>query len=230
MHMCATRRPLPLVLMLLGTVVTRAGKASGTDDPAERRSPRWAPKGSLEKLNSKLKHARCSELQCQSNKRGCHSAKVCVRMRRLLRERRDRTDDSMFECAGPRANFSANRRRCEHKPLWPRVVAREYAAASLVFVVGALAASGGIGGGGLFVPVLNLMLRFDPHTCTALSQSLICGAAVRATACAPRRHAPRRRAPYRRAPDRPPLPRLRARRSAASWSTRPRVTRTWSGR
>lgn len=129
----------------------------------------------LDKLNLKPKHARCSEVQCK--RRSCHSAKACVRLRRVLRERPERGEDSMLECLS-HSNHSTNRRRCPHKPLWPRVIFREYAAASLVFVVGALAASGGIGGGGLFVPVLNLMLRFDPHTCTALSQSLICGAAV----------------------------------------------------
>ena len=126
----------------------------------------------------KLKHARCSEAQCKSNKRSCRSVKACVKLRRVLRERLERGEDSMLECLPQHRNHSTNRRRCPHKPLWPRVIFREYAAASLVFVVGALAASGGIGGGGLFVPVLNLMLRFDPHTCTALSQSLICGAAV----------------------------------------------------
>ena len=126
----------------------------------------------------KLKHARCSEAQCKSNKRSCRSVKACVKLRRVLRERPERGEDSMLECLPQHRNHSTNRRRCPHKPLWPRVIFREYAAASLVFVVGALAASGGIGGGGLFVPVLNLMLRFDPHTCTALSQSLICGAAV----------------------------------------------------
>lgn len=132
----------------------------------------------LDRLDLKLKHARCSEAQCKSNKRSCRSVKVCVKLRRVLRERPEHGEDSMLECLPQHRNHSTNRRRCPHKPLWPRVIFREYAAASLVFVVGALAASGGIGGGGLFVPVLNLMLRFDPHTCTALSQSLICGAAV----------------------------------------------------
>ena len=159
-------------LILLG-VLTLSEPGSRHD----RKSAVTYAEVSWSKLD-KLKHARCSEAQCKSNKRSCRSVKACVKLRRVLRERPERGEDSMLECLPQHRNHSTNRRRCPHKPLWPRVIFREYAAASLVFVVGALAASGGIGGGGLFVPVLNLMLRFDPHTCTALSQSLICGAAV----------------------------------------------------
>lgn len=62
-------------------------------------------------------------------------------------------------------------------------------AGAIFFVVGALAASGGIGGGGLFVPVLNLLLQFDAHVSTALSQALIFGASTGALLVnAPARH------------------------------------------
>ena len=162
----------PALIMLVFTL-SEPGTRHDRKSPVTYADVTWSK---LDKLDLKLKHARCSEEQCKSNKRSCRSAKACVKLRRVLRERLERREDSMLECLP--GNHSSNRRRCAHKPLWPRVIFREYAAAALVFVVGALAASGGIGGGGLFVPVLNLMLRFDPHTCTALSQSLICGAAV----------------------------------------------------
>ena len=166
----------PALIMLFFTL-SEPGARHGHDrkSAVTYASVSWSK---LDKLDLKLKHARCSEEHCKSNKRSCRSAKACVKLRRVLRERLERREDSMLECLPHDGNHSTNRRRCKHKPLWPRVIFREYAAAALVFVVGALAASGGIGGGGLFVPVLNLMLRFDPHTCTALSQGLICGAAV----------------------------------------------------
>ena len=49
---------------------------------------------------------------------------------------------------------------------------------ALVFSVAALALASGIGGGGLYVPMLNLLLRFRPHVAVGLSQALICGGAL----------------------------------------------------
>ncbi|GJP30175.1 hypothetical protein CLOM_g22943 [Closterium sp. NIES-68] len=57
------------------------------------------------------------------------------------------------------------------------------AAASVLSVVGAaLANAGGVGGGGLFVPLFNLLLGYDAKTSTALSKSMIMGGAI-ASAC-----------------------------------------------
>ena len=60
---------------------------------------------------------------------------------------------------------------CQHKRLLPNLTPL-YALAGLAFLVpGALAMSAGIGGGGIFVPVLALLVRFPPHVATALSQA-----------------------------------------------------------
>ena len=67
---------------------------------------------------------------------------------------------------------------CPHKPLLPHVVPLEAVAALLFFAVAALAQAAGVGGGGIFVPCLNLLLRFSPHVSVGLSQALICGGAL----------------------------------------------------
>ena len=48
----------------------------------------------------------------------------------------------------------------------------------LIACVAALALASGIGGGGIYVPLLNLLLRFRPHVAVGLSQTLICGGAL----------------------------------------------------
>jgi len=66
---------------------------------------------------------------------------------------------------------------------------------SLFFVISALAATGGIGGGALYVPLLSLSLQLPPQTSVGLSQGMIFGSALGALAVnAPSRHplAPRR--------------------------------------
>lgn len=86
---------------------------------------------------------------------------------------------------GPRATYS------RHMPDWVDGVV-----AAIFFAVAALAATGGIGGGGIFVPVLALALKFPAPTCIGLSQSLIFGASLGAFLMnAPSRHPT--------APDRP---------------------------
>ncbi|GBG68733.1 hypothetical protein CBR_g3275 [Chara braunii] len=61
--------------------------------------------------------------------------------------------------------------------LWPPS-ARLVIASVLAVLAGALANAGGVGGGGLFVPLFNLLLQFDPKTSVALSKSMILGGAV----------------------------------------------------
>ena len=69
--------------------------------------------------------------------------------------------------------------QCNHKPLFsPRLAPLDITTMLLVFCVAALALASGIGGGGIYVPALNLMLRFKPHVATGLSQCLICGGAI----------------------------------------------------
>ena len=67
--------------------------------------------------------------------------------------------------------------RCVHKELFPL---DEYdgMAIALVFFGCALAAGGGIGGGGLLVPIYVLTLNFPTSTCTALSLATISGGSI----------------------------------------------------
>ena len=68
---------------------------------------------------------------------------------------------------------------CVHKALLaPHVTVLDTLTMVFIFGVAALALAAGIGGGGLYVPTLNLMLRFRPHVAVGLSQCLICGGAI----------------------------------------------------
>lgn len=46
------------------------------------------------------------------------------------------------------------------------------------FLAAALGSVGGVGGGGIFVPMLTLIIGFDPKTSTAVSKCMITGAAI----------------------------------------------------
>ncbi|CAI5531428.1 unnamed protein product [Closterium sp. Naga37s-1] len=64
-------------------------------------------------------------------------------------------------------------------PKQPFVFGPRFVLASLISLVGAaLANAGGVGGGGLFVPMFNLLLGYDAKTSTALSKSMIMGGAL----------------------------------------------------
>lgn len=81
------------------------------------------------------------------------------------------------------SSTSSSQRRahggCVHKPLlYPRLVTLDVVFSLLVFLIAALALASGIGGGGIYVPALNLLLRFRPHVAVGLSQALICGGAI----------------------------------------------------
>nr|GMC77900.1 sulfite exporter TauE/SafE family protein 3-like [Ipomoea batatas] len=55
---------------------------------------------------------------------------------------------------------------------------------SIIGLLGAAFGSvGGVGGGGIFVPMLTLILRFDPKSATAISKCMITGAAVSTVYC-----------------------------------------------
>ena len=80
---------------------------------------------------------------------------------------------------------------CVHKPLFlPEVTGLDWITMVLVFVIAALALASGIGGGGLYVPMLNLLLRFRPHTAVGLSQALIFGGSLGALLVNAREHHP----------------------------------------
>lgn len=50
----------------------------------------------------------------------------------------------------------------------------------LAFVISAFSLAAGVGGGGLYVPLLMFTLAFDTHKATALSQAMLCGGAAAA--------------------------------------------------
>lgn len=72
---------------------------------------------------------------------------------------------------------SKDDRRCLHKPLFP-MSGQDWAAVFLVILASSLSAGGGIGGGGLLVPVYVLVLNFETNMATALSLATISGGSL----------------------------------------------------
>ncbi|KAG8497097.1 hypothetical protein CXB51_008307 [Gossypium anomalum] len=75
-----------------------------------------------------------------------------------------------------------NRQRYEHQ--WPnmRFCWQIVVGSVLGFLGAAFGSVGGVGGGGIFVPMLALIIGFDPKSSTAISKCMITGAAA-ATVC-----------------------------------------------
>ena len=69
--------------------------------------------------------------------------------------------------------------------------ARDAAGLAVAFVATSLAAGGGIGGGGLLVPLFILVLAFTPHDATPLSSIALLGGALANLALNLRRRNPR---------------------------------------
>lgn len=67
--------------------------------------------------------------------------------------------------------------QCQHKDLFGEAAGRDVGAAFAFFIISGLALSAGIGGGGLYVPLLMIMLGFTAHEATGLSQALLTGGA-----------------------------------------------------
>mmetsp|Transcript_33665 Transcript_33665/g.92966 ORF Transcript_33665/g.92966 Transcript_33665/m.92966 type:complete len:597 (+) Transcript_33665:77-1867(+) len=68
-------------------------------------------------------------------------------------------------------------KKCRHKNLFEHTVGPDIGAALLFFVISGLALSAGIGGGGLYVPLLMLILGFSVKQATATSQACLAGGA-----------------------------------------------------
>ncbi|KAL9660949.1 hypothetical protein QQ045_025768 [Rhodiola kirilowii] len=68
----------------------------------------------------------------------------------------------------------------EYKHVWPEMkFSWRIVVGSLIGFIGAAFGSvGGVGGGGFFIPMLNLIIGFDPKSSTALSKCMIMGAAI----------------------------------------------------
>nr|GMC49050.1 sulfite exporter TauE/SafE family protein 3 [Ipomoea batatas] len=72
-----------------------------------------------------------------------------------------------------------------HNHVWPELkFGWKIVVGSIIGFLGAAFGSvGGVGGGGIFVPMLTLVLRFDPKSATAISKCMITGAAVSTVYC-----------------------------------------------
>ena len=88
----------------------------------------------------------------------CTNASICVH-------------STTCQSAGPDSDEMV----CAHKPLLP-LNGADWAAMILSFFSTALAAGGGIGGGGLLVPIFILVSNFPSSQATALSLATISGA------------------------------------------------------
>lgn len=71
-------------------------------------------------------------------------------------------------------------RKCKHKNLFEKGAGSDTGAAVTFFIISGLALSAGIGGGGLYVPLLMLLEGFTAHEATGLSQALLAGGAASA--------------------------------------------------
>eukprot|EP00392_Amoebophrya_sp_AT5.2_P007115 g7129.t1 len=84
-----------------------------------------------------------------------------------------RTCVSSVECAAYPyrvCDFWDETKTCSHKDLFASPTDMDLLGTFLFFVFSGLALSAGVGGGGIYVPLLILLLRFRPHKATAVSQ------------------------------------------------------------
>jgi len=85
-----------------------------------------------------------------------------------------------YRCFGPKKEESCNGMHgctCHHKSFFP-IVPADIEALVLAFLATALAASGGIGGGGLLVPLFILVEDFEADLASPLSSATITGGAI----------------------------------------------------
>ncbi|KAK8717554.1 hypothetical protein V6N13_044816 [Hibiscus sabdariffa] len=76
-------------------------------------------------------------------------------------------------------NFLWQSAKSGYEPVWPEMeFGWKIVVGSIVgFLGAALGSVGGVGGGGIFVPMLSLIIGFDPKSSTAISKCMIMGAA-----------------------------------------------------
>ena len=67
---------------------------------------------------------------------------------------------------------------CVHKPLLAPPIDRDVGLGIAFLLLSGLALSAGVGGGGIYVPLLILVAKFAPHKATAVSQSMLAGGAT----------------------------------------------------
>ncbi|KAK1367744.1 Transmembrane protein TauE like protein [Heracleum sosnowskyi] len=78
------------------------------------------------------------------------------------------------------ANFLGRSSESGYQHVWPEMQFNwQIVVASIIGFFGASFGSvGGVGGGGIFIPMLTLIVGFDPKSATAISKCMITGAAV----------------------------------------------------
>jgi uncharacterized membrane protein YfcA len=89
-------------------------------------------------------------------------------------------DDSLSDFLSRAANFLWQSDQTGYRHVWPEMkFGWQIVLGSIVGFFGAAFGSvGGVGGGGIFVPMLSLIIGFDPKSSTAISKCMIMGAAV----------------------------------------------------
>ncbi|KAL6524110.1 hypothetical protein OROMI_031205 [Orobanche minor] len=92
------------------------------------------------------------------------------------------TYDSDSDLLSPFMNFMWQANKSGYQHVWPDLELNwQIVLGSIIGFFGAAFGSvGGVGGGGIFVPMLTLIVGFDPKSATAISKCMIMGAAVAA--------------------------------------------------
>jgi uncharacterized membrane protein YfcA len=67
---------------------------------------------------------------------------------------------------------------CAHKPLFPKVSVWDVLSTVTTFIAGVVSSGGGIGGGGLYIPLLTSAGQFVAHLAVPISMAMICGASL----------------------------------------------------
>ncbi|XP_020217725.1 sulfite exporter TauE/SafE family protein 3 [Cajanus cajan] len=77
-------------------------------------------------------------------------------------------------------NFLWEDGKSSYEPVWPNMKFgwRIIVGSIIGFLGAALGSVGGVGGGGIFVPMLALIIGFDPKSSTAISKCMIMGASI----------------------------------------------------
>ncbi|XP_002521607.2 sulfite exporter TauE/SafE family protein 3 [Ricinus communis] len=77
------------------------------------------------------------------------------------------------------AHFLWQSGKSSYEPVWPEMEFNYKIVVGTIvgFLGAALGSVGGVGGGGIFVPMLTLLIGFDPKSSTAISKCMIMGAA-----------------------------------------------------
>ncbi|KAL6207744.1 hypothetical protein ACLB2K_018698 [Fragaria x ananassa] len=110
---------------------------------------------------------------------------VCIKAERGLRLESARFDAAQDSVSGNdylfrAVNFLWQSDKVGYKHVWPEMKfgLQIVVGSAIGFFGAAFGSVGGVGGGGIFVPMLSLIVGFDPKSATAISKCMIMGAAV----------------------------------------------------